>query len=249
MPNTSWNQSSRWYNSLVGKEGHHYHQTVIFPRLLPLLKLTEHSSLLDIGCGQGILAQQLPKGVEYVGIDTAAKLIEIARKQDRDHHHSYLVKDASHTLPFSTQTFTHAVAMLSLQNMEFPEKVIANVAKCLKPRGTLTLVLNHPAFRIPRQSGWGETDNKIQYRYVNRYLSPLKIPITMHPGQRQSDLTWSFHQPLSAFTKMLFDNGFVIEQLEELTSDKESQGKSAKQENRARAEIPLFMIIKARLDS
>ena len=71
--------------------------------------------------------------------------------------------------------------------------------------------------------------------------------VTMHPGEAKSPLTWSFHQPISAYTKMLTDNGFVIEKLEEWTSDKESVGKAGKMENRARAEFPLFLAILARL--
>jgi hypothetical protein len=44
---------------------------------------------------------------------------------------------------------------------------------------------------------------------------------------------------------MLNKAGFMIAKIEEWTSDKESEGKTAKQENRARAEFPLFMAIQA----
>ena len=70
----------------------------------------------------------------------------------------------------------------------------------------------------------------------------------MHPGS-DSGLTWSFHQPLSTYTKMLADNHFVIENLEEWTSDKESVGKASRMENRSRAEFPLFLAIAARYES
>lgn len=77
-------------------------------------------------------------------------------------------------------------------------------------------------------------------------MSPLKIPITMHPGQQQSALTWSFHHPISFYSQILFDHGFMIEKLEEWTSDKQSVGgKTATMENRGRSEFPLFMAIKA----
>ena len=70
----------------------------------------------------------------------------------------------------------------------------------------------------------------------------------MHPGQGHGPLTWSFHEPISAYTNMLADNNFVIENLEEWTSDKESMGKAGRMENRSRAEFPLFLAILARLD-
>jgi len=33
--------------------------------------------------------------------------------------------------------------------------------------------------------------NKIEYRRINRYFTPLKIPITTHPGEAKSSVTWS----------------------------------------------------------
>jgi uncharacterized protein involved in response to NO len=76
-------------------------------------------------------------------------------------------------------------------------------------------------------------------------MSPLKIPVDMHPGQRGGPLTWSFHQPLEYYTKLLAAHGFVITALEEWTSDKESTGKARHMENRSRSEFPLFLAIRA----
>jgi hypothetical protein len=44
---------------------------------------------------------------------------------------------------------------------------------------------------------------------------------------------------------MLFENGFAIEKIEEWTSEKQSEGKMARAENRARDEFPMFMAILA----
>ena len=67
----------------------------------------------------------------------------------------------------------------------------------------------------------------------------------MHPGKGDSPVTWSFHRPLSEYFKILKDNRFTVQILEEWSSDKESEGSAARMENRARAEIPLFLAIKA----
>jgi len=44
----------------------------------------------------------------------------------------------------------------------------------------------------------------------------------------------------------LKENEFTIDIIEEWTSDKESVGKVAKMENRARSEFPLFLALKCR---
>lgn len=246
MKDTSWNKSGKWYNKIVGDRGHYYHEHIVMPGVLRLLELTKDSKLLDLGCGQGILARSIQSDISYVGVDLAKSLIDTAKGKDKNPAHRYLLADATKRLSLSEKDFTHASAILCLQNMEFPQNAIRNAAEHVKVGGKFVFVINHPAFRIPRQSGWGVGENKMQYRYENRYMSALKIPITMHPGEKNSEVTWSFHQPISFYTKALKDNGFVIETLEEWVSDKESMGKMAKMENRSRAEFPLFLAILAR---
>lgn len=241
--NTSWDRSAKWYNKIVGTKGHFFHETIVLPGVFRLLNLQKNSKLLDIGCGQGILAKKIHPSANYTGIDLSKNLITLAAKTDKNPRHSYLVADATKPLPLKTCDFTHASAILSLQNMENADSAIKQVAQRLTNKAKFIIVLNHPCFRIPRQTGWGIGENKTQYRYINRYMSPLKIPITMHPGEQRSEITWTFHQPLSYYTKSLKNNGFLIETIEEWISEKTSQGKAAKMENRARSEIPLFLTI------
>ena len=74
----------------------------------------------------------------------------------------------------------------------------------------------------------------------------MKIPINMHPGKgERGGLTWSFHEPLSAYSAHLKNAGFMIETIAEWASDKKSTSREKKREDTARAEIPLFMCIVA----
>jgi len=245
MTDTSWQKVQAWYKKSVGEKGHYYHQHVVIPAVIKLLNLPKNgANLLDIACGQGVLARALPQNVEYTGLDAAASLIQDAKKQDNNPHHKFLVADATKPLKLTDNSFTHATIILALQNIEYPEAVFESAAKALTKNGTFVLVINHPSFRIPRHSSWEiDPQNHLQYRRINGYMSPQKIPVTAHPGQKDSPITWSFHYPLSTYSQWLKAAGFVIEAIEEWTSDKESVGKSAKMENRARNEIPLFMAL------
>jgi SAM-dependent methyltransferase len=244
-PNTSWQNVSGWYHGLVDKQGHYYHQHVVIPGVLELMNLSPGASVLDLACGQGILARNIPADIEYLGIDAAQGLINEAKKLDHAQNHAYQIADLVKPLSLN-RTFSHVVIMLALQNIAEPAKVIENAANHLSSGGKLVIVLNHPCFRIPRQSSWEiDANNKIEYRRINRYLTPLEIPITAHPGQKSSPLTWTFHKPMSAYTWMLRDAGFMVEVMDEWNSDKVSLGKAAKMENRARREFPLFLAIKA----
>jgi ubiquinone/menaquinone biosynthesis C-methylase UbiE len=231
----------------VGSAGHYFHQHVVLPKSLKLLDVKQNSVVLDLACGQGVLARKLPKGAYYQGIDISRGLIAFAKKQINASEHHFLVGDVTKPLSIQRKDFTHAVCLLAIQNLEKPALMVAQAAQHLHVGGRFLIVMNHPSFRIPRQSSWGiDEKTKTQYRRIDRYFSELKVPITAHPGNPNSEVTWSFHLPLSAYSKMLRENGFVIEVIEEWVSDKSSEGKAAKMENRSRAEFPLFLSILAK---
>lgn len=151
---TSWEKSSGWYNKLVGKSGHYYHEKVIIPGVIRILGLKKGDSLLDIGCGQGVLARAIPKDTPYLGVDLSYSLIKSAKIEDKIKGHEYLVMDATKPMSLPKKDFSHATIILALQNMENAQMVFKNAAAHLKPGAKLVVVLNHPMFRIPRQSGW-----------------------------------------------------------------------------------------------
>lgn len=243
--NTSWQQASKWYGSIVGEKGHFYHQSLIIPQTLKLLSLKAGDRLLDVACGQGVLARRLGETIKYVGLDASRNLIDEAKSLDPNKAHKYYVKDATKSFGL-TETFNKAAIILALQNIKEPEKTIQYIKEVMEKGGKLVIVLNHPCFRIPRQSSWEEdTENKMQYRRINRYMTPIEVPINTHPGEESSPVTWSFHHPLEDYSNYLFGNGFLIEKIEEWTSTKKSEGKASKMENRAREEFPMFMAILA----
>ncbi len=251
QPTTSWNSVGRWYDDAVGEQGHYYHQNIIIPNIVKMLNFSDKektAALLDLACGQGVLSRHLPPHVSYTGIDIAPQLITSARQYNRNPNHQFMQGDATYPLPTKKTDFTHATIILALQNIEAPLKVFQNAARHLQPNAPFIIVLNHPCFRIPRQSSWKvDQENKVQYRRIDRYMSDMKIPIQMHPGKgKESQQTWSFHHPLSSYTHWLYETGFTLDLIEEWCSNKISEGKAAKMENRSREEIPLFMALLAR---
>ncbi len=244
--NTSWSPVADWYGKIVGSSGHYFHQHVILPGLKKIINLKIGEKVLDVGCGQGVYARAIDSRVSYIGVDISEKLIEEARRLDKNKRHTYIVADARQSLPVPPQGFDHVVSILALQNIEDAAGAIANMVSTATIGGDITLVINHPCFRIPRQSSWGVDDTqKLEYRRINRYMSPLKIPINAHPGDEKSPITWTFHEPLSYYINALTTAGCVVNACEEWVSDKESQGKARMRENRARSEFPLFLTLQA----
>lgn len=244
---TSWDKVADWYDRHVSTSSD-YHRELIIPRAMEMLAPVRDEKILDVGCGQGVFAAELAaKGARVVGVDASKKLIDFAKKRSSRLNVQYFVMNASRLEGLQDGTFDAACWILALQNMEQLDKVISEASRVLKPGGRLLLVLNHPCFRIPRQSGWGfDEKRKLQYRRVDRYMSELKIPIQMHPGHAPGVVTWSFHRPLESYFAAFGLSGLAVTSLEEWVSQRKSQpGGKARAENSSRNEIPLFLALKA----
>ncbi len=244
---TSWQKVSKWYNKSVGEEGHYYHQQVILPNLLRMMALRLGDKVLDIACGQGVLARAIPSNIDYVGFDISGEFIKIARQKAGQKQKFYVADACRKDYGFLETAFSHACVILALQNLELPNVAIVNMAERLTKGGQAFVVINHPFYRIPKASSWGwDSNRKLQYRIVDRYLSSFDTKITAHPGLGKSDDTISFHFSLSEVAKMFFKAGMVVEGMEEWVSDKKSTGGRGRAENISRREIPLFMAIVAK---
>lgn len=247
---TSWEGVHDWYSHLVGNQGHYYHQYVILPKVTEILgKLKEKpSTFLDLACGQGILARSLPESVEYWGVDLSESLIREAKKLDIKKKRNFLVADITKDFQLPIKQFDFATIILAIQDVADPEGAIKQASCYLKKGGHLLIVMNHPCFRIPRQTAWGiDEPKKLQYRRVDGYLRPNTIPIQTAPGKGAGSPTVSYtHYPLSSYSKWLNNNSLVIEVLDEWVSEKASEGPKKRMEDRARSEFPLFLCILAK---
>lgn len=241
---TSWEKSADWYDGIIGERGSELYQAVVIPGALSLLAPKRGERVLDLGCGQGVFSRALAQaGCQVTGVDAAPTLIQKARTYPVKPPVRYLARDAAQIEDLGE--FDAASAILCVQNMEHLDVVSAAAAKVLKPGGRMLWVVNHPAFRIPRQTSWGNDEaTKIQYRRIDAYSSTLSIPIIMHPGRPDSETTTSFHRSMQTLTGTGFSAGLRLAGIEEWYSHKESQpGPRAKAENRARKEFPLFLAL------
>jgi len=159
---------------------------------------------------------------------------------------TYRVGDARELSHLPENTFAAAACLLAIQNIHPIAPVFASVARVLRPLGRFVVVMMHPAFRNPKETHWGWDDQqKVQYRRVDRYLTPRKEPIVTHPGKGK-EYTWTFHRPIEAYVKPLRNAGLLIDAIEEWPSHKTStSGPRAPAENVARKEIPMFLAIRA----
>ncbi|HET9641621.1 MAG TPA: methyltransferase domain-containing protein [Candidatus Paceibacterota bacterium] len=242
---TSWGKVADWYDELLEGGDDTYQTQVILPNLLRILDVKPGDRVLDIACGQGFFARAFQEaGASVTGVDVSKELITLASKESRNI--SYHVASST-ALPVPDASFDKAVIVLALGNIADIDGTFKEARRALVPRGRLVLVVNHPAFRVPRHSDWQyEEASKTQYRRIGRYLSGETVVIDMHPGEKHGEKTLSYHRSLQDISKSLRKNGFATLRLEEWISHKRSgAGPRQLAEDTARKEIPLFLTLEA----
>ncbi|HOW71223.1 MAG TPA: methyltransferase domain-containing protein [Phycisphaerae bacterium] len=239
-----------WYDRLVGDEGSDYHQKVILPVVLRLLDPRPAERFLDLCCGQGVLARiLLERGAGSVlAVDASPGLIAAARRRGpADRRVRYEVRDARRLDDLADGSCDAAACVMAVQDLEGVDDLFRSMARSLKENGRAVIVMMHPCFRIPRQSSWGwDDEKKTQYRRIERYASPMTVPIATHPGREPDEHTMFHHRPLADYLNALGRAGLAVVACEEpLTHREPPPGPRAKGLKRAGEEIPVFLAFKA----
>lgn len=242
----SWDPVADWYTGWVGADGSDHHRRLAIPALLDLLRPAPGEHVLDIGCGPGVLAPRIASaGARYTGVDASRRLVRFARR----HHGAdgrFLVGDATRLAQSGeVEAGGHDAAafLLSIQDIDPLEDALASAAWALRPGGRVVLLMTHPCFRVPRQSGWGwDEQRRLRFRRVDSYLDRLSVPMKAHAG----GATRSYHRPLAAYVNGLAACGLLVECVREVPGHPPATaGPRARAERRAVEQIPLFLGLRA----
>jgi 2-polyprenyl-6-hydroxyphenyl methylase/3-demethylubiquinone-9 3-methyltransferase len=93
--------------------------------------------LLDVGCGGGILAEELARlGFDVIGIDPAPETIDTARAHAETSGLAIEYRTgAGECLPFANEAFDHVVCCDVLEHVDDVSRVLGEVARVLRPGG------------------------------------------------------------------------------------------------------------------
>lgn len=107
------------------------------------------SSVLDVGCGEGVLTEQWARRLgdrKIVGLDLEDPKLR-AEWQTRQHHNLEFVTVADQQLPFSDGEFDLVAAIEALEHIPQPELTVAEMARVAK-RHLLVSVPHEPLWRM-----------------------------------------------------------------------------------------------------
>jgi len=211
-----WQAHAQWWQDEFTDGVDPEYTEQILPLIAELLSsdgdgVTESTTVLDIGTGEGQVARYLAaKGSTVVGMDPVAAQISVAA--ERAGGPSY-VQAPAHALPFPDDAFGAAVACLVFEHIDAVDRAMAETARVLRPGGLFALLLNHPLLQTPG-SGWIDDqllDPPEQYWRIGPYLEE-----TATIEEVQKDVFIRFiHRPLSRYLNALASNDLVLERMVE----------------------------------
>ena len=174
-------------------------------------------TVLDLGCGGGILTEALAKlGAHMTGIDIEKDLIEVAKTHALENH----LKIDYHAMPvqdYNDKQFDVIVCMEMLEHVESPIHIIKECKRLLKPGGTLFLSTINRTLKayfelilmgeyvlqlLPRQTH--DYKNFIQPSELEQYLRAHELTLKHLKGMGYNPLT------RQAYLKQAVDVNYLL---------------------------------------
>ena len=115
----------------------------IHQRLLEYVNLKDNASVLDLGCGTGLLLNRLAAKfptVKGVGLDISPLMLRRARAQNRFHKRLIFVSGNTESLSFADEQFDAVFCTMSFLHYPHPQQVFHQVSRVLTNGGRFYLV-------------------------------------------------------------------------------------------------------------
>lgn len=130
----------------------------------------ENTKVLDVGCGNGRLADVI-QVADYTGLDLSSQLLTIAKQ--RFPHHTF-VHGSVLQLPFPDKQFDIITCIATLQHIptvEYRQQAMSEMARVLKPGGRLFMLnwnlagqAQYQSYRVNQTKGYDEGDYLIPWK-------------------------------------------------------------------------------------
>jgi ubiquinone/menaquinone biosynthesis C-methylase UbiE len=144
MDLTGWKQKHRERNR-YNRTAHIYdlryqeEQRSKYKIILNGLNLDPTSSIMDIGCGTGLLLSELRGVKEIVGLDISREMLQRAKRSASSIDNTHLLlADADHA-PLRSNHFDLVFAITLLQNMPSPPSTLQEIIRITKANASIAI--------------------------------------------------------------------------------------------------------------
>ena len=158
--------------------------------------------VLDVGCGPGVLAQQLvDDGARLTAADVSPRMVELASARLGPEVAVHLADLASPLTFAESDSYDLVVASLVLHYLRDWEPVLTELRRVLKPNGRLVVSTHHPSM------DW-------RFHSPDDYFALKQVTETWTKGGVGYPVTF-WRRPLRAMSEAIAISGFLIQRMVE----------------------------------
>ncbi len=205
-----WTESASAWITDMGDRGDYGREFVLDAPMLERIRGRGFETALDVGCGEGRFCRILEAlGVRTVGVDPTQALIQHARRRAPDG--DYRIGRAE-ALDFPDHSFDLVVSYLTLIDIPDVARAIPEMARVLRPGGTL-LIANLTSFNTAAvDGGWSpDADGEPRFR-IDHYLEERAEWVAWRGIRIQN-----WHRPLSTYMSLLLAQSLTLRHFSEPT--------------------------------
>lgn len=203
-----WDESAAAWLTDMGQSGDYARVHVLDRPMLGRVRGRGFDTALDVGCGEGRFCRMLrAEGIVPVGIDPTKALLEAARQ--RDPAGAYHLGRAE-ALPFAEAAFDLVVSYLTLIDIADAEAAIAEMARVLRPGGSLLIANLASHVTAAGPDHWVKGRDGVARFLIDNYAE-TRAEWVMWRGIRIRN----WHRPLGDYMAMLLGQGLVLRHFEE----------------------------------
>lgn len=203
-----WNASARAWIDVIGEDGDWGRKYVLDAPMLAQVDALAPRRVLDLGCGEGRFCRMLrQRGVQSIGIDPTAALIEEARRREPGGDYR---TDGAESLSLEDGSVDLVVAYLSLIDIDDLPAALREVRRVLTPGGCFLIANLEPFNTAAVPLGWTREPDGSRRFCIDHYLQERPVE-TAWRGIRITN----WHRPLAVYMQGLIALGFVLEHFDE----------------------------------
>lgn len=250
-----WDKVAQFWDSHT-HDGNEFHQQIVVPVVHSLLKLMPEHEILDVACSTGLFSREVASRVKaVVGIDFCRSFIELAKVRSQEFSNlEFFTTDVTHPdelKKLGEGRFDGAICNMALMDISDLFPLFKGLSFILKKNAFFVATLLHPSFHggdlnFFIESSIGKSGNKENKGIkVQKYLSAFTFEQMGIEGQPTPH--FCYHRPLGELVKPAFENGFMIDGIEERTYPTHDLSNVDPLSRKSFPEIPSVLGIRFRL--